>query len=199
MSKSLTAFLILLLTGCGDTEREPAAPEEAAASAPAVVTDDAVPPSAPAAQPIAPGQPGGLPDDRTPVSETPFTAGSAQGAANVVQTYYAFIESGRYADAWRLWGNPGEAAAATADAFAKRFAGFREYHAQVGAPERIEGAAGSRYVTIPVQAYGVLADGTAFNSLGKVKLRRSNNVPGASAEQRQWRIIGVEPPESNLR
>lgn len=199
MSKILIPVLILLLTGCGDADREPTAPEEATASATAAAPDDAEPPPAPAAQPIAPGQPGGLPDDRTPVSEAPFTAASVQGAANVVQTYYAFIESGRYADAWRLWDAGGEAAAATADAFAKRFAGFREYHAQVGAPERIEGAAGSLYVTIPVQAYGVLADGKTFNSLGKVKLRRSNNVPGASAEQRQWRIIGVEPPESNLR
>jgi hypothetical protein len=45
----------------------------------------------------------------------------------------------------------------------------------------------------------VLADGATFNALGKVKLRRSNDVPGADAEQRQWRIIGVEPAGSNLR
>ena len=190
MSKILIPSLILVLAGCGDAEREPAVPDEGTASAPA---------TAPAARPIAPGQPGGLPDDRAPVSEAPFTAGSAQGAANVVQSYYAFIESGRYADAWGFWDAGGTGADADAEAFARRFAAFREYHAQVGAPERIEGAAGSLYVTVPVQAYGVLAGGTAFNTLGKVKLRRSNDVPGASAEQRRWRIIGVEPAASNLR
>lgn len=199
MSKILIPFLILLMTGCGDSEREPAAREEATASAPAAAPDDAEPSPAPTARPIAPGQPGGLPDDRTPVSEAPFTAGSAQGAANVVQTYYAFIEGGRYADARRLWDTGVEGAGPDADAFARRFAGFREYHAQIGAPQWIEGAAGSLYVTVPVQAYGVLADGTTFNALGKVKLRRSNDVPGATAEQRQWRIIGIEPAESNLR
>ena len=172
MSKILIPFLILLLAGCGDAEREPAAPEGATVSASAAAPDDAEPRSAPAAQPIAPGQPGGLPDDRTPVSEAPFTAGSAQGAANVVQTYYAFIESGRYADAWRLWDAGDDVAGNTADAFARRFAGFREYHAQVGAPQSLEGAAGSLYVAVPVQAYGVLADWTTFNALGKVKLRR---------------------------
>lgn len=41
--------------------------------------------------PPAPGAPGGLPDDRTPVSEASFAPDSAQGAANVVQTYYALI------------------------------------------------------------------------------------------------------------
>ena len=34
------------------------------------------------------------------VSEEPFTPESAQGAANVVQTYFALIESGDYKDKW---------------------------------------------------------------------------------------------------
>jgi hypothetical protein len=143
------------------------------------------------ATPIPPGQPGGLPDDRTPVSEAPFSEDSAQGAANVVQTYYALLESGRYAQAYRLWA-PGRAGMSAAD-FAKSFARYSEYHAQVGAPGRVEGAAGSRYVSVPVQVYGKPKGGGAqFNLLGSVSLRRVGDVDGATAEQRRWHLYTID-------
>ena len=204
MRKSLIPALFLLLAACGSAEPESTASDETAASAPAPTpapeprpTPEPAPPQA--AEPIPPGQPGGLPDDRTPISEVPFAPGSAQGAANVVQTYYALIEAGKYAEAWALWHDGGEAAGGTQAAFAKRFAGFREYHAQIGAPQAIEGGAGSLYVSVPVQAYGRRADGQKFNALGTVKLRRVNDVPGATEEQRRWRIMGVEPAGPYLR
>jgi membrane-bound inhibitor of C-type lysozyme len=164
----------------------------AAANTPAAVPSDA-PSRAPtyAATPIPPGQPGGLPDDRTPVSEAPFTEDSAQGAANVVQTYYALLESGRYAQAYRLWA-PGRAGMSAGD-FAKSFARYSEYHAQVGAPGRTEGAAGSRYVSVPVQVYGMPKGGGAqFNLLGSVSLRRAGEVDGATPEQRRWHLYSID-------
>jgi hypothetical protein len=142
--------------------------------------------------PPAPGEPGGLPDDRRPVSEAPFAATSAQGAANLVQTYYALIGQRRYEDAWRLWSGGGEASGMDAGTFAAGFAQYREYHAQIGAPGEIEGAAGSLFVEVPVQVYGRLKNGTPFNMLGSVTLRRVNDVPGSSAEQRQWHIYRNE-------
>src|SRR3546814_4919783 len=68
-----------------------------------------LPTPSPAANPPAPGEPGGLPDDRTPVSEAPFTPESAQGAASVVETYYALLEQGEYRKAWQLWSEGGKA------------------------------------------------------------------------------------------
>jgi hypothetical protein len=123
-----------------------------------------------------------LTDERTPVSEAPFTPESAQGAANRLQTYYALIEAGKYADAFRLR-EPSEGL--TLDRFAASFERFSEYHANVGAPSEPQGAAGSLYVEIPVQLYGRLKDGRPFSNAGTVTLRRSNNVPGGN---RQWRI-----------
>ena len=76
--------------------------------------------------PPAPGQPGGLPDDRTPVSEAPFTPESPQGAANVVQTYYALVEAGKYADAWKLWGDGGKASGQSPAEFAAGFGKFKD-------------------------------------------------------------------------
>jgi phage tail tape-measure protein len=146
--------------------------------------------------PPAPGEPGGLPDDRTPISEAPFTEDSAQGAANVVQTYYALIEAGRYKEAWVLWRNGGQASGMSAQAFAGSFARYSEYHANVGAPGRIDAGAGQRYVTVPVQVYGRVKQGNRpFNLLGTATLRRAGGVDGASAEQRRWRIerIDVKP------
>lgn len=136
----------------------------------------------------APGTLGGLSDDRTPVSEAPFDKTSAQGAAQIVQTYLALIEAGKYRQAWALWSNDGKTSGKTADAFAESFSRYAEYHAEIGAPGRIEGAAGSLYVDVPVVAYGRLTSGAAFNRKGTVTLRRCNDVPGCTAEQREWRI-----------
>jgi membrane-bound inhibitor of C-type lysozyme len=165
-------------------------PSEAATSAPLPPPEPAPSPRAspPPLEPPAPGEPGGLPDDRTPVSEAPFTPDSAQGAANVVQTYFALIEAGKYHQAWALWGDGGKASGMSAGAFAASFAKYSEYHANIGAPGRIDAGAGQRYVTVPVQAYGRLKDGSPFNLRGDVTLHRTADIDGATAEQKSWHI-----------
>lgn len=142
--------------------------------------------------PAEPGQPGGLADDRTPLSEAPFAADSAQGAANVVQTYYALIGEGKYRQAWALWGEQGAASGQSADAFAANFARYSEYHANVGAPGDIDAGAGQRYVTVPVQAYARLKSGAAIYWIGSVVLHRTGDIDGASAEEKAWRIKSVD-------
>jgi membrane-bound inhibitor of C-type lysozyme len=137
---------------------------------------------APAVQPPEPGQPGGLPDDRTPVSEAPFTPESAQGAANVVQTFYAHLEAGKAGDAGKL----------VRGATPPDIARYTSYHALVGAPGEVEGAAGSLFVEVPVVIYGRLKTGQPVHQSGRAVLRRSNDVPGATAEQRAWRIERIE-------
>lgn len=140
--------------------------------------------------PPAPGTPGGLPDDRTPLSEAAFTPDSAQGAANVVQSYYALIGEGKYREAFAL--RDGSAAGPkTAEAFAADFARYSEYHANVGGPSAIDAGAGQRNVTVPVQVYARLKQGKApVYQIGAVTLHRTD-VDGASAEQRTWHIRTV--------
>jgi membrane-bound inhibitor of C-type lysozyme len=132
--------------------------------------------------PPAPGTPGGLPDDKTPVSEAPFAPTSAQGAANVVQTYYALVEAGKYAEAGKL----------RSDGNAGDFSPYASYHAQVGAPGESEGAAGSIYIEVPVVVYGRLKTGAELHQSGKAVLRRVNDVPGSTAAQRRWHIERIE-------
>jgi hypothetical protein len=165
------------------------APEPSAPAVPAPADGNGA--IEPPLTPPAPGQPGALPDDRTPVSEAPFTADSAQGAATIVQTYYALIEAGRYAEARRLWSDGGAASGADEAEFAKRFTGYRLFRALVGAPGRIEDAAGSLHMEVPVQLYGRRADGREYSVTGPVRLRRSNDVPGATAGRPTWHIVAA--------
>ncbi len=183
------AIIALALAACAPEE---AGRNQAVAPAPGnAVASDAVA-ALPPVEPPAPGTPGGLPDDSTPISEAPFTPTSAQGAADVVQHYVALIEQRRYAEARRLWGDDGPASGMDANAFAAGFARFSEYHAQVGAPGDIEGACGSLYVEVPVVAYGRLRSGAEYHKRGTITLRRVNDVPGSTAAQRRWHIASSD-------
>lgn len=182
---ALTALVLAVACSGGETEME-AADNSQAVEAPTMEPAAPAPSAQAPLEPVAPGEAGGLPDDRTPVSEAPFTPDSAQGAANVLQTYYALIEQGDYDAAYAL--RSPSADGPSAAEFAASFERYAEYHAQIGAPSNIEGAAGSLYVEVPVQIYGRLKDGKPFSSAGTVTLRRSNDVPGSTAEQRRWHI-----------
>ena len=145
-----------------------------------------------AAQPPPPGAPGGLPDDRRPLPEGSIAPNSAQGAAQVLQRYYALVESGRATEAWRLWsqGSPGRVGDAAT--FARQFDRYADYHAQIGAPGELDGAAGSVFVDVPVVIYGRLKSGAEVHQSGSATLRRVNDVPGSTPEQRSWRIQQIE-------
>jgi hypothetical protein len=189
MKHAAPALVCLMLTACGPA---PAPPADAPAEVPA--TPPAPPPvrDYPLVDPIEPGKPGGLSDDRTPISEAPFTPQSAQGAANVVQTYFAHIGQKDFAQAYPLWGGDGEASGMTEAQFAANLDRYYQYSAHIGAPGEIEGAAGSLYVTVPVQIYGRLKSGEPFHQRGDVTLRRVNDVPGSTERQRLWHIAMIE-------
>lgn len=189
----VSAALVLPLAACDPPSAAP--PAQPAPTAPAAPS---APPVAPAEDPNGPltppepGQPGGLPDDRTPLDESPFKPESAQGAGTVVETYFGLLHEGRFEEAYRLWGNGGEASDMTLDQFKASFAAYQNIQANVGKPGDIEGAAGSLYIEVPAQVYGRLKTGPQYNLLGKVTLRRVNDVPGSTAEQRKWHIVKVE-------
>lgn len=147
-------------------------------------------------QAIEPGGPGGLPDDRNLVEEGPIDPKSGQGAGQVLQSYAALLEQRRFAEARRLWTEGGSGSGQDQAGFAEAYAKYAEIHAEFGAPGSVEGAAGSTYVNIPLRLYGKLKDGRAFSSAGTATLRRVNDVPGSTAEQRRWHIyrIEVQPP-----
>lgn len=183
--------LALVAAACDRAEEPEAGRDTAEVADPAIPAESRTPVPPPVDAP-APGTAGGLPDDRTPIPDTPFSETSAQGAANVVQSYHALIEQRRFGEAWRLWSDGGRASGMSEEAFARGFDRYSEYHAQIGAPGRIEGAAGTLYVEVPVVVYGRLRSGREFRMSGAMTLRRANEVPGSTAEQRRWRIASSE-------
>ena len=185
----LASTAALALAACGD--RAPPANDTAAnntAVAPAPILNGTLEKAQPELIPPAPGEPGGLPDDKTPLAEAPFAPDSPQAAADLVQRYAAFLEEGKFDDAYAAWGGGGDASGMTATDFAASFDKYSEIHAQVGGPSAPEGAAGSIYVTVPLQLYGRLKAGGTFNLIGPVTIRRVNNVDGASPAQLKWHI-----------
>jgi hypothetical protein len=128
-----------------------------------------------------------LPDRRIAPARRRVDPNSAEAAAAVVESYYALLEQGRTLEAAKL----------RRDGPVVDLKAFRELHAQVGAPGRIEGAAGSLFVVVPIVLYGLTHEGEVFRNRGKVTLRRVNGVPGATPEQLSWRIeqIEVSPPQ----
>ena len=145
-----------------------------------------------AAQATEPGVPGGIPDDRNLVEEGPIDPKSGQGAGQVLQSYAALLEQGRFAEARRLWTEGSPEGGLGQESLAE----YAEIHAEIGAPGPVEGAAGSAYVDIPLRLYGKLKTGQTFSSAGTTTLRRVNDVPGSTEEQRRWHIyrIEVQPP-----
>lgn len=113
---------------------------------------------------------------------------SPQAAVAVLRDYVRLIGERKFVEAHRLW---------TGDdlsdgAFSERFSRFRTDRAEIGEPGRIEGAAGSSYIEIPITVAGTLASGEDFRQQGTVTLRRANEVPGATPEQLQWRIYRTD-------
>jgi len=130
-----------------------------------------------------------LPDDRTPLEEPngPIDPKSAEAAGQVVQHYGALIEQGRWAEAWKLWSDPG-----AAKAFDRNWRDDAEVHMEIGKPGDMEGAAGSSYVSVPAVFYGKTNAGQSFRRGATVTLRRVNDVPGSTEAQRRWHIERVE-------
>ncbi|MDQ4079683.1 MAG: hypothetical protein M3125_02920 [Gemmatimonadota bacterium] len=125
------------------------------------------------------------------VSYTPTSQPSASNGgtepADVLREYYAAINAGDYRSAYALWENGGAASDQTYDEFAAGFAETRSAQVDVGTPGRVEGAAGSRYVEIPVTIRAVTKSGENQRFEGTYVLRRSV-VDGAPPEQRRWHI-----------
>jgi hypothetical protein len=128
---------------------------------------------------------------------TPAPAGTATqardstgGAANVVLAYYRAINERRYRDAYRLWESDGAASGKSVEAFRDGFGSTASVGVVLGAPGRIEGAAGSRYIEIPVRITAIASDGGRQAFIGRYTLRRSV-VDGATPEQRTWRIYSA--------
>lgn len=162
--------LAVLLAACGS----PSPSEQEPSPAPATATPEAA---------------GPLPavtEDAPPVSSGDTIRAATPEAA--VRAYYDAIDAGDFAGAYRLWRDGGAASGQGYEAFRRGFAETRSTEVTITGPVAQEGAAGSIYATVPVEVNAVLQDGTQQRFVGEYVLRRVNDVPGATEEQRSWHI-----------
>ncbi|MEG3182418.1 hypothetical protein [Novilysobacter erysipheiresistens] len=131
-----------------------------------------------------------LPND--PPGTEPLVDGpGADEAVAVVRAYYEAINAGSYGRAYTLWSDGGNASGQSPQQFADGFDDTREVAVEFMAPGRIDAAAGSRYIEVPVALRATRDDGSVHHYVGAYTLRRAV-VDGASEEQRAWRIAAAD-------
>ncbi|MET0655772.1 MAG: hypothetical protein ABWY94_09415, partial [Pseudoxanthomonas sp.] len=123
----------------------------------------------------------------------PATDATATPAAarQVVIDYYAAIDAGEYAKAYALWSDKGAASGQTFEHFSGGYANTRSVQAVVGDPTDEEGAAGSRYIQVPVQLTARQRDGGERRYSGRFTLR-AVVADGANEDQRRWHLASAE-------
>lgn len=115
----------------------------------------------------------------------------ADEAVAVVGAYYGAINAGSYGRAYALWGDGGNASGQSPQQFADGFDDTAEVSVEIMTPGRIDAAAGSRYIEVPVAVSATRDDGSVHKYVGAYTLRRAV-VDGATSEQRAWRIASAD-------
>ena len=126
----------------------------------------------------------------TPPVLTPEAERTETGARSVLLSFARAIELREYDQAWAML-TPQAQQKWSRARFNGLFEGLREI--SVAVPEgTMEGAAGSSYYTSDAEITASDAEGRPVRLEGPIVLRRVNDVPGSSAEQRRWHVDRVE-------
>ena len=112
-------------------------------------------------------------------------------AVALVRDYYAAINGGDFGRAHALWSDGGNASGQSLQQFANGFTDTTGVSVQIKEPGRIDAAAGSRYIEVPVAIDAKQRDGSVRQYVGAYVLRRAV-VDGASPAQRLWRIASAD-------
>ncbi|MDR6839994.1 hypothetical protein [Pseudoxanthomonas sacheonensis] len=157
-------------------------------------TDDAAPvptPARPETAVVAPPSLAPAADAAPPMAAEASDQATPAAARQVVVDYYTAIDAGNYAKAYALWSDNGAASGQTFEHFSGGYANTRSVHAVVGDPTDEEGAAGSRYLQVPVQLNALQRDGSERRYDGRFTLR-AVMADGATREQRRWHLASAE-------
>ena len=114
------------------------------------------------------------------------TLDESQAAVSVIHDYYDAIAKRDFEKAYGYWGSTGPLGQ-TLESFAAGFADTATVTVKTGKPSRVEPAAGSRYVEVPVTITATTKAGETQRFEGTYTLRRSV-VEGAAAANAKWHI-----------
>lgn len=124
----------------------------------------------------------------------PAPGDGTDAAIGVLRDYYVAINARDYARAFANWSDGGRASGQSPQQFVDGFAETEGVSVAFGEPGRIEGAAGSHYIEIPVTVDATQLDGSTRHFIGKYTLRMTV-VDGASPAQRTWHIASANLAE----
>lgn len=116
---------------------------------------------------------------------------AAQDALSVLHDYYAAINARQYDRAYSLWSDDGKASGQTQQQFTNGFADTVNVEARFGEPGRVDAAAGSRFIQVPLSIMATHDNGDVRRYIGSYTLRRAV-VDGATPEQRAWRVASAD-------
>lgn len=111
-------------------------------------------------------------------------------AVAVLREYYEAIDARDYKRAYSAWGSHGPPGQSLEE-FKRGFADTNSVRIETGAASRVEGAAGSRYVEVPVTIIATTTSGDERRYEGTYTLRRVV-VDGAPEADREWHIDRAE-------
>lgn len=112
---------------------------------------------------------------------------SSEAAELLVHGFVQLINQGRLADAYMLLG-PG---APSRSQFESNFRHLSDLAVSARPASDQEGAAGSIYLSVPLDVEGRI-DGKNVERHAKAVVRRVNDVPGSTEQQRHWHIERID-------
>lgn len=163
----------ILAAACQSREVPP--PDSGAASPPAAAQQVPPPSTSQAEQARTTAPPRASPDS------------GVAGALAVLRAYYAAVNAHDYARAYAAWGPSGPPGRPTLEAFAAGYQDTDSVQLELGPPGRLEGAAGSRYVSVPIELRAFTSGNPPTHYTGSYTVRRSV-VPGADSASRRWHL-----------
>ncbi len=173
----IIAVCLATLCACTPSPAPPATPAQTG------------PATSPAAQPAkkTPAEPSAAPAGATPTADEATPA----AAEAVVRAYYAAINARDFATAYAQWSDGGAASGQSFEHFRNGYANTASVEAKVGTATGEEGAAGSRYIRVPIELRATQHDGSVRHYRGGFVLRAAM-ADGASAEQRRWHLYSAD-------
>jgi hypothetical protein len=141
--------------------------------------------------PVDPALTASMPDGGAVAMPATGDGPGPQEAVALVRAYYDAISAGAFGRAYALWSDGGRASGQSPQQFADGFAQTAGMAVEVMAPGRVDAAAGSHRIEVPVALTATRRDGSERRYVGAYVLQRAA-VDGASPEQRAWRIASAD-------
>ena len=136
------------------------------------------------------------------VSEAPAqsiasTTPIQQAAVKAIRDYYDAISNRDYRQAYSAWDRNGAASQQSFEQFKQGFINTSSVTVEVGAPGRLDGAAGSSYIEVPVMVSATTTTGTSQQFRGSYILRRVNGISGSAPDQCGWHLYSANLAQVN--